>query len=358
MPNGENATILSGPIQAVEQARAPLVFISHDSRDALLAEAFEKLLKSVSAGMIKTFRSTDKTPGKGIDFGDEWYKRLIDKLLVTSDVVCLFTERSLQRPWLLFEAGVAKGQIETPVIGLALGIPLARVAEGPFYQFQNMEDSEGDLSKLVYQLAKRVPALELDQDVVSAQVRSFRDSVAGVNKAIAGEVGEAGNKEPEESSYARLTEEMKALPGRIVERLSDASEIPSTKLQGKRTSDSLRQMYEMAEEFGDPTPILLWASLVRSELPWLYEIVSEACRVEKIASAASIEKELGRLSKYFDYMLYLHRDVLSQRHRLGPIEALPDVLFGTIYRSVRSRKRSPRLTKIEVAPVKKAPRAG
>ena len=88
---------------------APLVFISHDARDAELAEAFSKLLKSVSAGMIKTFRSSDKKGADGIDFGDEWYKRLMEKLQSTSDVVCLFTERSLERPWILFEAGVAKG---------------------------------------------------------------------------------------------------------------------------------------------------------------------------------------------------------------------------------------------------------
>ena len=31
------------------------------------------------------------------------------QLQSTSDVVCLFTERSLDRPWILFEAGVAKG---------------------------------------------------------------------------------------------------------------------------------------------------------------------------------------------------------------------------------------------------------
>ena len=87
---------------------SPLVFISHDSRDADIAEAFSKLLKSVSAGMIRTFRSSDKKGKDGIDFGDEWYKRLMEKLQSTSDVVCLFTERSLDRPWILFEAGVAK----------------------------------------------------------------------------------------------------------------------------------------------------------------------------------------------------------------------------------------------------------
>jgi hypothetical protein len=77
---------------------SPLVFISHDSRDAKLAEAFSKLLKSVSAGMIKTFRSSDKKGNEGIDFGEEWYKRLMAQLQSTSDVVCLFTDRSLDSP--------------------------------------------------------------------------------------------------------------------------------------------------------------------------------------------------------------------------------------------------------------------
>jgi hypothetical protein len=53
-------------------ASTPLIFISHDARDAELAEAFGKLLKSVSAGMIKTFRSSDKKGTEGIDFGEEW----------------------------------------------------------------------------------------------------------------------------------------------------------------------------------------------------------------------------------------------------------------------------------------------
>jgi hypothetical protein len=86
----------------------PLIFISHDSRDAELAEAFSGLLKSVSAGMLKSFRSSDKKGTEGIEFGDEWYKRLMERLDKASDVVCLLTERSLGRPWLLFEAGAAK----------------------------------------------------------------------------------------------------------------------------------------------------------------------------------------------------------------------------------------------------------
>ena len=67
----------------------PLVFISHDARDGELAEAFSKLLRSVTAGMLKSFRSSDKKGTEGIEFGDEWYKRLMKKLESASDVVCL-----------------------------------------------------------------------------------------------------------------------------------------------------------------------------------------------------------------------------------------------------------------------------
>ena len=149
----------------------PLVFISHDSRDAELAEAFSKLLKSISAGMLKSFRSSDRKGAEGIEFGDEWYQRLMTKLESASDVVCLFTERSLDRPWILYEAGVAKGRLNTTVQGIALGVPLSRVSTGPFYQFHNSDDSNDSLTKLVLQLARRVPGLEPDADVVSAQVQ-------------------------------------------------------------------------------------------------------------------------------------------------------------------------------------------
>src|SRR5271155_2148867 len=108
----------------------------------------------------------------------------MEKLQSTSDVVCLFTERSLGRPWILFEAGVAKGKLNTPVWGVALGVPLSRVSAGPFYQFMNMDDSEGDLTKLVNQLARRVPNLELDADVIKSQVATFKATETDLLKKL------------------------------------------------------------------------------------------------------------------------------------------------------------------------------
>lgn len=48
---------------------SPLVFISHDSRDADLAEAFGNLLTDASGGILKSFRSSDRKGSTGIEYG-------------------------------------------------------------------------------------------------------------------------------------------------------------------------------------------------------------------------------------------------------------------------------------------------
>jgi hypothetical protein len=284
---------------------SPMVFISHDGRDAELAEAFSKLLKSVSAGMIKTFRSSDKKGTEGIDFGEEWYKRLMTQLQSTSDVVCLFTERSLDRPWILFEAGVAKGKLNTPVLGVALGVPLSRVTTGPFYQFMNMDDSEGDLTKLVNQLARRVPNLELDADVVKSQVANFKTMEATLLKKLSSGTSKIDAKEEvDESAVAKLAEEMKALPSRVAERLAEGGD-PSFRRRRMRRFHPMmfEELMHMSGEPGDPVAILMAASVVRDDMPWLYELAMEVYRAVKSENNEAIEREMKRLSRFSEVMM-------------------------------------------------------
>ncbi len=91
----------------------PLVFISHDSRDADLAEAFGNLLTDASGGILKSFRSSDRKGTAGIEYGQEWFRAIMQKLDDATDVVALLTARSINRPWILYEAGVAKGKLAT-----------------------------------------------------------------------------------------------------------------------------------------------------------------------------------------------------------------------------------------------------
>ena len=151
-----------------------LVFISHDSRDADLAEAFSRLLSGVSAGALKSFRSSDRKGPQGIEYGKQWYPEVVKNLKSATDVVCLLTRRSVDRPWILYEAGIAKGRSRRPVLIIACGVPVELASTGPFAQFQNSDDQEDSLMKLVTQLVRKVPNINPDHSTIKKQVRAFK----------------------------------------------------------------------------------------------------------------------------------------------------------------------------------------
>lgn len=261
-----------------------LVFVSHDSRDADIAEAFANLLSDVSAGTLKSFRSSDKKGNAGIEFGAEWYTSIMSQLGDATDVVALLTARSIDRPWILYEAGVAKGKLETTVLGLALGVPLDKVSTGPFGQFQNCSDDEDSLTKLVMQLLQRNPDAAPREEAVRMQVKLFIESLSKIlatkpKKATS----EAGS---EEQNVAKLFEEVKAMVRELPERVDDRVKHAARQSQGR----SVRRLHpKMLEEvmFSVPTSsgrkgraaaFLVMLAFVKDSVPWAYEIGMEIYR--------------------------------------------------------------------------------
>jgi hypothetical protein len=203
----------------------PLIFVSHDSRDADLAEAFANLLTDASGGILKSFRSSDRKGTAGIDFGTEWYKAIMEKLNDATDVVALLTDNSINRPWILYEAGVAKGKLETTVLGVAIGVPLERVTTGPFGQFQNCSDDEDDLTKLVLQLIGRHPEAAPREEAVRRQVMAFRENVDKCMKGRPKPASPTPEPPVDQNAVAKLFEEVKVmfsdLPVRVADRMKE-----------------------------------------------------------------------------------------------------------------------------------------
>jgi hypothetical protein len=71
MPETEKLKSADEPATPRGATSPPMIFISHDTRDADLAEALSKLLSSVSAGVLKSFRSSDRKGSQGIEYGVE-----------------------------------------------------------------------------------------------------------------------------------------------------------------------------------------------------------------------------------------------------------------------------------------------
>lgn len=255
-----------------------LVFVSHDSRDADLAEAFANLLSDVSAGTLKSFRSSDKKGTTGIEFGTEWYQAIMSQLGDATDVVALLTPRSVDRPWILYEAGVAKGKLDTNVLGIALGVPLAKVSSGPFGQFQNCGDDEDSLTKLVLQLLQRNPDAAPREAAVRMQVTVFRERAAKLFSVKDKDV--AASAPTEETSIAKLFEEVKVMVRELPERVDDRVRHASRRSPLHR----MRRIHPMMLEellthpavkdlpHGTAITWLFFISLFRDDFPWVYEI--------------------------------------------------------------------------------------
>jgi hypothetical protein len=65
----------------------------------------------------------------------------------------------------------------------------------------------------------------------------------------------------------------------------------------------LEEMVHMSGGPGDPVAILMAASLVREDAPWLYELAMEVYRAVKSGDAEAIEREVSRLRNFSEFTM-------------------------------------------------------
>lgn len=255
----------------------PLIFVSHDHRDAELAEAFSNLLTDASGGFLKSFRSSDRKGTSGIDFGAEWYSEIMGKINDATDVVALLTINSVDRPWILYEAGVAKGKLDKPVFGVVVGLTLDQATKGPFAQFHNCGDDEASLTKLVLQLIKRNSDAEPREEAVKLQVGVFQGLISKLSTQKPPASGSPA-ADGEASSVAKLFEEIKVmfrdLPDRLQGQLNEGL---GSRMRRRRKFHPMMLMEMlhhpgMEEEGGRALGWLMVISGFRDDAPWLYEL--------------------------------------------------------------------------------------
>ena len=243
------------------------VFISHDSRDAELAKGFGELIAGASAGLLKSFWSSDTSGQHGLEYGAEWYGALMTQLNQASAVVCLLTSFSAERPWLLYEAGVAKGRQTAPVYGVALGIPLSIASTGPFAQLQNCGDDVESLTSLAVQLIKLVPEADPRREAVAMQVRAFKDNVAKLLE------------DPSRLAASEPRRRRDSRGHREAFRRDQGTGCPACRTAGWRAGASTGQSgitpadhVQCAKPNRNALGFLIVINLLRDDFPWLYDL--------------------------------------------------------------------------------------
>lgn len=362
MARRKTATVVSSQSSSVSEEQSvvaargrTLVFISHDTRDADLAEAFANLLSDVSAGTLKSFRSSDKKGTSGIEFGTEWYKAIMSQLGDATDVVALLTNHSFSRPWILYEAGVAKGKLDTNVLGVALGIPLEKVSSGPFGQFQNCGDDEDSLTKLVIQLIRRNPDASPREEAVRMQVRVFLDGVKTLQSSKGKQIAHAT---ADESSVAKLFEEVKVMVRELPERVDDRVRSVTKRGSMKRGRRLHPMMLEellfhsgLRENHASPaTAWLLFISILKEDFPWLYEVGLElfrALRDEDVKRISEAKRNLDAILRMTTRGPFFHEMYHpSDEEFFFMIKHLPQMVDNFLERTIFRPKTKPERAKL------------
>jgi hypothetical protein len=264
----------------------PTVFISHDSRDADLAETFGNLLTDVSGGILKPFCSSDRKGNRGIEFGEDWFKTIMAKLGEATDVVALLTQHSIDRPWILYETGVAKGKSGTPAFGVAIGVPLEKASTGPFAQFQNCAADDDSLTKLAIQLIRRNPDASPREEAVRRHVAAFLESVTALMQKRGTSDHGDGSAKVDETTIAKLFEEVKvmfrSLPDNVEEKLGRSMR---RGMIGREREFHPMMMEEVLfnpmieDKMASPgLGWLVFVSMFRDDLPWFYELGMDVYR--------------------------------------------------------------------------------
>ena len=86
----------------------PKVFISHTASDKPLAQAIDNALSTLYEGGIEVAYSTSDDEG-GIGHGKDWYQWILGQVRASDVALVLLTPASIQKPWVLWEAGAVGG---------------------------------------------------------------------------------------------------------------------------------------------------------------------------------------------------------------------------------------------------------
>jgi hypothetical protein len=100
---------------------ARTIFLSHNARDKPLADVISYTLRRISIEQIRPWFSSDDKADGGFSAGDFWYMEILRKIEKCNVLIAILTPNSVDRPWLYYEAGIAKG-LNKVVVPVCIGL--------------------------------------------------------------------------------------------------------------------------------------------------------------------------------------------------------------------------------------------
>ncbi len=128
------------------------IFISHITEEEDLARKLKECLETDFSGLVYPFLSS-----KGLELGKEWFAGILDNLRKTDVLLLMCSPKSIEAPWLHFEAGAIFLQ-DKPVVPICYGGLMLKDLPHQFGRMQAINLDKPELIKDLYnEVAKKLP---------------------------------------------------------------------------------------------------------------------------------------------------------------------------------------------------------
>jgi len=215
-----------------------------------------------------------------IQAGERWSVEIAKELESTNFGILCVTKENLTSPWILFEAGaLAKSMQDGRVIPLLLDIDFKEVS-GPLAQFQAKKAEQGGMRELIASLNKAATP-----PVPEAQLEKLFGALWPQLEGQFGAIPKGGAAIKHTRPQGEILEELVSSVRNVEMRVRDAMDDEPQLRRRRNVKISPMMVMDMTRHIGDgphdPINLLVIGSLLRDDMPWVYELALEAYRAIK-----------------------------------------------------------------------------
>jgi hypothetical protein len=339
------------------------VFLSWSgSRSHRVALVFRDWLPSVIQEIVPYVSSED------IDKGARWSTDIAKELEDSTFGILCVTRENINAPWLTFEAGALSKTMDKAFVSPFLFDIKRSEVDGPILQFQSTIFEKDDLKKLVRTLNKACDKSGLSPDrlekafevwypTLASELNKLRDQqVERQEENVSGELQTPRAQEILEEilDLSRINQKLIRNPdgslGESLQRISgllgellERTEQVNDPMLGRRFRKfhpmMLDELLQMSELAGDGfVGIQVALSLVRHQLPWLYDAGNEVIGI--LRSRRKVEEKRAAIERFQGILEFTFQHPMMREMYGGGKEMhflyrrLPDFLMRAFARSV------------------------
>jgi len=257
-----------------------------------------------------------------INAGDRWSLEVAKELDASGFGVSCITSENISAPWLLFEAGaLAKSLQEERVVPLLLDIDFSDIS-GPFAQFQAKKTDRSGVWETICAIntVATTPVLgpKLEQ-LFEALWPGLEASIGAIPNAPA----PAKHIRPQNEVLEELVSSVRNLDAKMRDDVDDVRSFRGSKRNHFKNMMVDDLIHSLPTGSSDPMCVLIVASLVRDDFPWIYDLANQVSISLSNGNLRGAKMPARRLQ---DAVQILCRSPLSSEYGSRPFHMLSDIV--------------------------------